>query len=192
MCSTKNGANPHRPTELRQKPATTVWTTNYPTLSTWSWRWGACPTNPEPKPPRLFRRSAVHGSGAVSTLSPIGREAMSRRQVRPTRAVPTPRTGSILPAGAGAGFPLMPPDPQTVGLYVAALASGADTGTPTGKKKCRSTIERRLSSLTWNYAQRGLSLDRKDRHIATVMAGIRNGPRAPPRLARRKQYCPRI
>ncbi|MBA9036722.1 hypothetical protein HNR29_007310, partial [Rhizobium leguminosarum] len=30
-----------------------------------------------------------------------------------------------------------------------------------------STIERRLSSLSWNYAQRGLSLDRKDRHIAT-------------------------
>ena len=79
------------------------------------------------------------------------------------------------------GFSLMPPDPQTVGLYITALASGADTGTPTGKKKSVSTIERRLSSLTWNYAQRGLSLDRKDRHIATVMAGIRNKHAAPPR-----------
>lgn len=29
------------------------------------------------------------------------------------------------------------------------------------------TIERRLSALTWNYAQRGTPLDRKDRHIAT-------------------------
>lgn len=44
-----------------------------------------------------------------------------------------------------------------------------------------STIERRLSSLTWNYAQRGQPLDRKDRHIATVLAGIRNKHASPPR-----------
>lgn len=43
------------------------------------------------------------------------------------------------------------------------------------------TIERRLSSLTWNYAQCGQPLDRMDRHIATVMAGIRNKHGAPPR-----------
>ena len=75
------------------------------------------------------------------------------------------------------GFALMPPDPQTVGLYVTALASGAATG----EKKSVSTIERRLSSLTWNYVQRGQPLDRKDRHIATVMSGIRNKHAAPPR-----------
>ena len=75
------------------------------------------------------------------------------------------------------GFALMPPDPQIVGLYITALASG----TATGEKKSVSTIERRLSSLTWNYAQRGQPLDRKDRHIATVMSGIRNKHAAPPR-----------
>ncbi|MDI6029014.1 site-specific integrase [Corticibacterium sp. UT-5YL-CI-8] len=75
------------------------------------------------------------------------------------------------------GFSLMPPDPQTVGLYITALASG----TAAGEKKTVSTIERRLSSLTWNYSQRGPLLDRKDRHIATVMAGIRNKHAAPPR-----------
>lgn len=75
------------------------------------------------------------------------------------------------------GFSLIPPDPQTVGLYITALASGTDAG----EKKSVSTIERRLSSLTWNYAQRGQPLDRKDRHIATVMAGIRNKHAAPPR-----------
>jgi len=37
-----------------------------------------------------------------------------------------------------------------------------------------TTIERRLSALAWNFAQRGEPLDRKDRHIATVLAGIRN------------------
>ena len=67
-------------------------------------------------------------------------------------------------------------DPQTVGLYITAQASG------TGRdKKAVATIERRLSSLTWNYTQRGQSLDRKDRHIATVLAGIRNTHAAPPR-----------
>src|SRR5690606_30497670 len=63
------------------------------------------------------------------------------------------------------GFVLMPPDPHTVGLYITALASGATAGTATGEKKSVSTIERRLSALTWNYAQRGQPLDRKDRHI---------------------------
>ncbi|EHK52559.1 site-specific integrase [Allomesorhizobium alhagi] len=73
----------------------------------------------------------------------------------------------------------LPPDPQTVGLYITACASG--TGTGDKKPNSVSTIERRLSSLTWNYTQRGQPLDRKDRHIATVMAGIRNKHAAPPR-----------
>ncbi len=72
----------------------------------------------------------------------------------------------------------LPPHPQTVGLYITACASGtAERG---AKANSVSTIERRLSSLSWNYAQRGLSLDRKDRHIATVMAGIRNSHAKPP------------
>ncbi|NEK18151.1 site-specific integrase [Rhizobium leguminosarum] len=72
----------------------------------------------------------------------------------------------------------LPPHPQTVGLYITACASGTvDRST---KANSVSTIERRLSSLSWSYAQRGLSLDRKDRHIATVMAGIRNSHARPP------------
>ncbi len=72
----------------------------------------------------------------------------------------------------------LPPEPQIVGLYVTACASGAVGGDR--KPNSVSTIERRLSSLTWNYAQRGQPLDRKDRHIATVMAGIRNSHARPP------------
>ena len=75
------------------------------------------------------------------------------------------------------GVAMLPPDPQVVGLYITALASG----TASGGKKSVSTIERRLSSLSWNFAQRGQQLDRKDRHIATVMAGIRNTHATPPR-----------
>lgn len=75
------------------------------------------------------------------------------------------------------GLGTIPPSPQTVGLYITACASGGGGGKPNSV----STIERRLSSLSWNYAQRGLSLDRRDRHIATIMAGIRNTHAAPPR-----------
>ncbi|PRX08518.1 UNVERIFIED_ORG: site-specific recombinase XerD [Martelella mediterranea] len=77
------------------------------------------------------------------------------------------------------GLATMPPDPQTVGLYITALASGETA--PRAKPSAVSTIERRLSAISWNYAQRGLTLDRRDRHIATVLAGIRNRHAAPPR-----------
>ncbi|TPK23938.1 site-specific integrase [Mesorhizobium sp. B2-5-9] len=74
---------------------------------------------------------------------------------------------------------VLPPDPQVVGLYITACASGKVTGDK--KPNAVSTIERRLSSLTWNFSQRGQPLDRKDRHIATVLAGIRNSHASPPR-----------
>lgn len=72
-------------------------------------------------------------------------------------------------------FDPLPPDPQIVGLYITSQASGSERD-----KKTVATIERRLSSLSWNYAQRGQPLDRKDRHIATVLAGIRNTHAKPP------------
>ncbi|MER9566660.1 site-specific integrase [Mesorhizobium sp. M0571] len=77
------------------------------------------------------------------------------------------------------GIEMFPPDPQVVGLYIAACGSGTATGDK--KPNTVSTIERRLSSLSWNFAQRGQPLDRKDRHIATVMAGVRNTHASPPR-----------
>jgi hypothetical protein len=64
------------------------------------------------------------------------------------------------------------------------LRIGSAVGTPSrgGKSNSVSTIERSLAALGWNYAQRGeQKLDRKDRAIATVMAGIRNKHAAPPR-----------
>jgi len=76
----------------------------------------------------------------------------------------------------------LPPSPQMIGLYMADLAA------PAGKAPSQSadrplsvsTVERRLSGLSWNYAQRGFTLDRKDRHIATVLAGIRRKHARPP------------
>ncbi|KUP94053.1 tyrosine-type recombinase/integrase [Tritonibacter horizontis] len=70
----------------------------------------------------------------------------------------------------------LPPSPAIVGLYLADLAA------PTGKTPplSPSTIDRRLSGLCWNYAQRGFTLDRKNRHIATVLAGIKRKHARPP------------
>ncbi|MCP2001142.1 integrase [Nitrobacter winogradskyi] len=77
------------------------------------------------------------------------------------------------------GLDALPPDVQTIGLYITACASG--TATADRQPNSVATIERRLSALTWTYAQRGTPLDRTDRHIATVLAGIRNTHAAPPR-----------
>lgn len=70
----------------------------------------------------------------------------------------------------------LPPSPEIIGLYLADLAA------PTGKAPALSvsTIDRKLSGLAWNYAQRGFSLDRKNRHIATVLAGINRKHARPP------------
>src|SRR5580692_10200487 len=72
----------------------------------------------------------------------------------------------------------LPPDPQVVGLYLAACASE----TPVAGRKPTSvrTIERRLSAITWRCAQSGQPLDRADRHIAEVMKGIRRQHGRPP------------
>jgi integrase len=76
----------------------------------------------------------------------------------------------------------LPPSPELIGLYLADLASGS--GPSPSQSASRplsvSTIDRRLSGLAWNYGQRGFSLDRKNRHIATVLAGIRRKHARPP------------
>lgn len=74
------------------------------------------------------------------------------------------------------GMDPLPPSPEMIGLYLADLAA------PTGKAPALSvsTIDRRLSGLSWNYTQRGFTLDRKDRHIATVLAGIKRKHARPP------------
>lgn len=68
------------------------------------------------------------------------------------------------------------PDPQLIGLYIAECASPQDGSHPLSV----STIDRRLSGLSWNYMQRGQTLDRRDRHIATVLAGIKRKHGKPP------------
>ncbi|MGA8169392.1 MAG: tyrosine-type recombinase/integrase, partial [Methylocystis sp.] len=70
----------------------------------------------------------------------------------------------------------LPPDPQTVGLYLAACMEGAPGREPLSV----SSLERRLSGICWRYRQLGERLDTGDRHIATVLAGIRRQHGRPP------------
>jgi integrase len=76
----------------------------------------------------------------------------------------------------------LPPSPEMIGLYLADLASGSGPSPlqPASRPLSVSSIDRRLSGLAWNYAQRGFALDRKNRHIATVLAGIRRKHARPP------------
>ena len=70
----------------------------------------------------------------------------------------------------------LPASPELVGLYITDLA------VPAGKARALSvaSIERRLAALSWGYAQRGMRLERRDRHISSVLAGIRRRHARPP------------
>lgn len=70
----------------------------------------------------------------------------------------------------------LPPSPEMIGLYLTDLAAPSNGSSALSV----STIDRRLSGLAWNYAQRGFALDRKNRHIATVLAGIKRKHARPP------------
>jgi integrase len=72
------------------------------------------------------------------------------------------------------GLPETPPDPEAVGLYLAAQVERG------GAALAVSTLERRLAGIAWRYRQLGAPLDVRDRHIATVLAGIRRRHARPP------------
>lgn len=74
------------------------------------------------------------------------------------------------------GFDPLPPDPQTVGLYLTACMEGGRGKEPV----LVATLERRLSGICWRYRQLGAPLDTTDRHISTVLAGIRRAHARPP------------
>jgi integrase len=72
------------------------------------------------------------------------------------------------------GLSEMPPDPEAVGLYLASQVERR------GAELAVATLERRLSGIAWRYRQLGRPLEIRDRHIATVLAGIRRRHGRPP------------
>jgi len=72
------------------------------------------------------------------------------------------------------GLAETPPDPEAVGLYLASQVERR------GPELSVATLERRLSGIAWRYRQLGQPLGIRDRHIATVLAGIRRRHGRPP------------
>ncbi len=134
----------------------------------------AAPSDAAPLPEAAAPAPAPAGLGDLAARARGYAEAASAASTRRAYAADWRHFGSWC---RRAGLDPLLPDPQAIGLYLAACASGAAGGRPNAV----STIERRLAALVRAYAQRGLRLERGDRHIAEVLAGIRNTHAAPPR-----------
>lgn len=120
--------------------------------------------------------SHVAGSGTLDRLVETARDYARQAASENTRTAYARDWAHFARWCRMRGADALPPSPPLIGLYIADLAA------PGGKAPALSvsSIERRLSGLTWGYAQRGERLDRKDRHIATVLAGIRRKHARPP------------
>ena len=120
--------------------------------------------------------SHVAGSGTLDRLVETARDYARQAASQNTLKAYTKDWAHFARWCRMRGADPLPSSPQLIGLYIADLAA------PGGKARALSvsSIERRLSGLTWGYAQRGERLDRKDRHIASVLAGIRRKHARPP------------
>lgn len=120
--------------------------------------------------------SHVAGSGTLDRLVETARDYAKHAASENTLKAYAQDWAHFARWGRMKGAEPLPPSPEMIGLYLADLASGSGPSPALSV----STIERRLSGLAWNYAQRGFSLDRKNRHIATVLAGIKRKHARPP------------
>src|SRR4051794_31863577 len=108
------------------------------------------------------RALALRSQGA-EVPAPLSRLAERARDY--ARAAQAPNTVRAYAADwrhycawlAAQGFGELPPDPERVGLYITACASG--TGSASGRPDSVRTIERRLAAIGWTYTQRGSRLD---------------------------------
>ena len=118
----------------------------------------------------------VAGSGSLERLVETARDYASQATAENTNLAYKKDWAHFASWCRRKGTDQFTPDPQMIGLYIADCAAPQDGSPPLSV----STIQRRLSGLSWNYQQRGQSLDRRDRHIATVLAGIRRKHGKPP------------
>jgi integrase len=120
----------------------------------------------------------VAGSGSLDRLVDTARDYARLARAENTNTSYTKDWAHFTRWCRRRGADPLPPTPDLIGLYIANCAA-PDTTPPT-RPLSVATIERRLSGLAWHYQQRGFVLDRKDRHIATVLAGIRRKHARPP------------
>ena len=120
--------------------------------------------------------SHVAGSGTLDRLVETARDYARQAASQNTLKAYTKDWAHFARWCRMRGADPLPSSPQLIGLYIADLAA------PGGRVPALSvsSIERRLSGLAWGYTQRGERLDRKDRHIGSVLAGIRRKHARPP------------
>lgn len=124
--------------------------------------------------------NSVAGSGALDKLVDKARDYASKSTADNTNVAYKKDWDHFASWCRRKGAEPLTCDPQIIGLYITDLASPQNGTLSPSPALAVSTIERRLSGLAWNYKQRGLHLDRQDRHISTVLAGIRREHAKPP------------
>lgn len=131
---------------------------------------------PQDSPQPIALPSDVAGSGTLDRLVDSARDYANAATAENTNKAYAADWKHFARWCRKTGADPLPPSPELIGLYITDLA------TPSGASPAISaaTIDRRLSGLAWNFAQRGFTLDRKDRHIATVLAGIKRKHARPP------------
>jgi integrase len=125
--------------------------------------------------------AALAGSGSLDRLVDTARDYARQATAENTTKAYAKDWAHFTSWCRRRGANALPPAPDLIGLYIANCAA-PDTEAPArpARPLSVSTIERRLSGLAWHYQQRGFALDRKDRHIATVLAGIKRKHARPP------------
>jgi integrase len=128
---------------------------------------------PGATPPALLR-SAGRLSGRLAALAETAKDYARAAQANNTQRAYAADWKMFASWLRRQGLAETPPDPEAVGLYLASQVE------PGGAELSVATLERRLSGIAWRYRQLGVPLDIRDRHIATVLAGIRRRHARPP------------
>ena len=128
---------------------------------------------PSANPPALLP-SAGRLSGRLAALAETAKAYARSAQADNTRRAYAADWRMFASWLRRQGLPETPPDPEAVGLYLASQVERR------GAELSVATLERRLSGIAWRYRQLGEPLEIRDRHIATVLAGIRRRHGRPP------------
>jgi integrase len=128
---------------------------------------------PGANPPALLR-SAGRLSGRLAALAETAKAYARSAQADNTQRAYAADWRQFASWLRRQGFAETPPDPEAVGLYLASQVERR------GAELSVATLERRLSGIAWRYRQLGEPLEIRDRHIATVLAGIRRRHGRPP------------
>src|ERR1700741_3114814 len=128
----------------------------------------------EAPPPPALPRPASGLSGRLAGLAETAKAYARSAQADNTRRAYATDWKMFASWLRRQGLPETPPDPEAVGLYLAAQVERG------GVELSVATLERRLSGIPWRYPQLGHPPNVRDRHIATVLAGIPRRHARPP------------